>query len=226
MLFLLFSFRGRIDRSRYWFGMLVVSFGNFVGQLLIQVLSAGAASSAATLEARVQAYMKASALLLPLSIALLWASLAVQWKRLHDRGRPGWLSLAPAFVMVLLLAALVGDVMAGADLLKVVGDATPYLCALMVIALAMFIDLGCLPSEEGPNAYGDGPQGPGAPSPHNPSPTKLDSAQAAIDRAIAQREAGSTAVQKPAARPHRPPVMPEAAAPAAAAREFGRRAAR
>ena len=38
MLFLLFSFRGRINRGQYWFGALLVGFGSFVGQIGINSL--------------------------------------------------------------------------------------------------------------------------------------------------------------------------------------------
>jgi len=228
MLFLLFSFRGRINRSQYWFGTLLVTFGNFAGQVLIQVLSANSAAAAKTLAEKLGAYAGASALLLPLSIAAFWASLAVQWKRFHDRGRPGWLSLIPLFVMIMMITSVVTDVMGGVEPMVILNNVLPYFWIIVLMGLAMFVDLGCLPSQDEPNKYGDPPGAPGArgpqPNPGAPQPGGLVNAQAAMDRAIAQRDAAPGVVKTTA--PARGPA-PSAPQPATGgAPSFGRRAAR
>jgi len=226
MLFLLFSFRGRINRSQYWLGAFLVTFGSFAGQVLIQVLSAGSAATAPTLAAKLAAYASASVLLLPLSIASFWASLAVQWKRFHDRGRPGWLGLIPLAVTCMLIAQVIGDIFGKLDVAQVIGNAMPYFWVLVLMSLAMFIDLGCLPSEDGSNKYGDPPGTPGSrgskPSPATPIPG-LVSAQAAMERAISERDTVPVAkTGAPAPCQSAPAFAPQPAG--GAPRGFGRRA--
>jgi signal peptidase I len=90
----LFSFRGRISRSRYWeysvlaniaTGLLLFAISILFFQIARAIRDGGAARDHAPI--------------LFVIIALLfyafavWVSLALQIKRLHDRGRTGWVSL-------------------------------------------------------------------------------------------------------------------------------------
>jgi uncharacterized membrane protein YhaH (DUF805 family) len=232
MLFLLFSFRGRINRAQYWFGTLLVSFGSLVSQIMISMLAAGGAAKAKSLSDQIGAYSGAAALVLPVTGVVLWCSLAVQVKRLHDRGRPGWISAVPFGVTLMLIGTVISDVLSRAPLEAIVNNALLYFWILVLCGLAMFIDLGCLPSQEGSNKYGDPPGTPGArgpqpqPIPGMPSTKAFVSVQEAMDRAIAQREAQPEAARNPSASAPRPAMAGAQAAPAGGARGFGRRPTR
>jgi uncharacterized membrane protein YhaH (DUF805 family) len=235
MVSLLFSFRGRISRKQYWVGMALVGFASAVGRMLTTFLSVGSFADAKEPSDMLAAALGASAAALPLYGVILWWSLAIQFKRFHDRGRTGWLSMAPIVLTLMLIASIVGDVVGKAPLERLFNDALPYFVVLMVISLAFFIDLGCLEGVEGSNKYGPPP---GAPSPIEPSrpsgaveaTSSLFGAQSAMDRAIAERQAQPRPVQRASApATAAAPTLATALRPSpvqAAPAGFGRRAAR
>ncbi|MBS0385299.1 MAG: DUF805 domain-containing protein, partial [Proteobacteria bacterium] len=153
MVSLLFSFRGRIGRKQYWFGMGLVGFLSFVGQMLASVAPA---SSLFEMKGgdRIHDAGSAGAAGLPVYLIVAWCTLAIQFKRFHDRGRTGWISVAPLALVLMLLASVLGDVLGNAPLERTVGDLLPYAALLMLTSLGFFIDLGCMGSVEGVNKYG------------------------------------------------------------------------
>lgn len=73
---LFFSFKGRINRGKYWFATLMI-FVSFIGLgVVIGVLGLSEETS--------------STLILLFYIPVIWVSLAVQIKRWHDRNKSGW----------------------------------------------------------------------------------------------------------------------------------------
>jgi uncharacterized membrane protein YhaH (DUF805 family) len=157
MVSLLFSFRGRINRKQYWFGTTLVGFLSLLGQMLSSAMSAGSLVDLKDPAEKLASAASSSALLLPLCVVVLWCSFAVQFKRFHDRGRTGWISMAPMVLVVLLIVSILGDIFSNAPLERMFSDALPYFALLMLTSLAFFIDLGCLPSVEGTNKYGPPP---------------------------------------------------------------------
>jgi uncharacterized membrane protein YhaH (DUF805 family) len=232
MVSLLFSFRGRINRKQYWFGTTLAGFVSGVGQMLTSVMSAGSFADIKDPGSKLTALATSSALALPLFILVLWCSFAIQFKRFHDRGRTGWISMAPMVFVVLLIVSVLGDIFSGAPPERMFSDAMPYFGLLMLTSFAFFIDLGCLPSVEGTNKYGPPPGSPGPAEPARPSgavdaASSLFGAQSAMDRAIADARNPQPAPQRPAHAPQpafaaaavRAPVQPAAAG-------FGRRVTR
>ncbi|MFZ2028953.1 MAG: DUF805 domain-containing protein [Vitreimonas sp.] len=231
MVSLLFSFRGRINRKQYWLGTTLAGLFSGIGQLMVAATSSSALVNAKEPAANLLSSLTSSALSLPLFGLVIWASLAVQFKRFHDRGRTGWIALAPMVVSVILLAIIIGDAFSGAPVEQLFSDIMPWFAALMVMGLAFFIDLGCLPSVEGTNKYGPPPGTPGPSEPSRPSGTvdtasALFGAQSAMDRAIAEARKPQPSAAPPmpapqpafAAAPARAPVQPPPAG-------FGRRVA-
>jgi signal peptidase I len=87
-----FSFRGRLNRSRYWeysilanaaFGVLFF----IIGVLFFQIADSTRATGG---DSRPAVFVIVSVLAF---FVVLWTGLALQVKRLHDRGRSGWFSL-------------------------------------------------------------------------------------------------------------------------------------
>jgi len=232
MVSLLFSFRGRINRKQYWIGTTLVGFISTIMQVMISAMRTGAMVDVKDPGAALASAVSSSALALPLCVLITWSSLAVQFKRFHDRGRTGWITMAPVVLAVLLIVSILGDVFSGVPLERVFSDALPYFGLLMLISVAFFIDLGCLPSVEGTNKYGPPPGSPGPAEPARPSgvvdaASSLFGAQSAMDRAIADAGKPQPAAQRPTLAPQpafaaaavHAPVQP---APAA----FGRRVTR
>jgi uncharacterized membrane protein YhaH (DUF805 family) len=71
---LLFKFDGRINRAKFWIGIVILWAANAI---LIAIASAANSSGVWTLVSLV-------------SLVLIWPSLAVSIKRWHDRGKSGW----------------------------------------------------------------------------------------------------------------------------------------
>jgi len=231
---LLFSFNGRIKRSQYWLGTIGVNVVNWV----VLFMTASANVMTAQVKdpaAQLSALASQSAIMIPLSLAVTWAALAIQVKRFHDRGQSGWwtlLPLAPIAFMIMNLFSAIGE---GWPIERFVASLGMPFLAFMVICVGFFINLGCLPGTEGPNKYGDPPGSPRSPgadpfkSPRPsvpgmaspPSASLGSSLEAAMERAIAERARQPAAANKPA----RPAVATAAAAPASSG-GFGRRPAR
>jgi uncharacterized membrane protein YhaH (DUF805 family) len=107
---LLFSFKGRLNRARYWAAMIpaaIVYFGLLVA-----------------LDATTGEESPAKLLILPILFAFAWVSLATQIKRWHDRDKSGWwifIGIIPIiggiwqFVEVGCLRGTVGDNTYGPD---------------------------------------------------------------------------------------------------------------
>jgi hypothetical protein len=168
--------------------------------------------------------------MIPLSLAVTWAALALQVKRFHDRGQSGWwtlLPLAPVVFMIMNIFTAIGEGWPIERLFASLG--MPFL-AFMIICVGFFINLGCLAGTDGPNKYGDPPGSPRSPS-LDPSPrpgkqgqatSSLGGVEAAMQRAIAEK------ARQPAVASARTARHAVAAAPAAAGAPtgFGRRPAR
>ena len=222
MVSLLFSFRGRISRKQYWFGTTLVGFLSLIGRMMTTALQAGSLLDVKDHADGLAGAAGSSMVALPVFVLIVWCSLAVQFKRFHDRGRTGWISMAPMVFVALLAVSVLGDVFAGAPLEKTLSDALPYFALLMLMGLAFFIDLGCLPSVEGPNKYGPppgaprGPMEPARPSGAVDAASALFGAQSAVDRAVAERNS------QPQVQRVTTPTAPPARAPAFAAKPAAR----
>ncbi|MFT3729069.1 MAG: DUF805 domain-containing protein [Terricaulis sp.] len=228
MLSLLFSFHGRINRSQYWFAMLLTVFGVFLSAFLLVAVGAMLGGGGDRGKAALAA-IAVMLLLMPLCAVFFWSGLAVQVKRFHDRGRTGWIAAAPFVVMAPAMSTLFGGIMGGVPPIEIGAAMGPYMTVNWLIGLLFFVDLGCLPSQEGPNKHGDPPGAPGAraPQPIPDAPSGgLTNAQSAMERAIAQRDAGPAPQANAAARPAPSGFAPQLAPATAAPRGFGRRTTR
>jgi uncharacterized membrane protein YhaH (DUF805 family) len=144
---LLFSFRGRINRAKYWLAVLVFVVADFVLGLVGWVLGNGLA------------FQILSSVV---NLAVFIAGIAVCIKRLHDRDRSGWWLLL--FYAGPVVVAFVGGFVfwAAADTVDTAADWS-YLglrfCLLGGIALAIwgFVEIGCRRGTAGYNRFGPDP---------------------------------------------------------------------
>jgi uncharacterized membrane protein YhaH (DUF805 family) len=220
MVSLLFSFRGRINRARYWLGnsgVVVAAFVlAFAGALILAPLGDKGAAGGLML-----------ALMGAIMLVAAWCTLALQVKRFHDSGRSGWFSLIPMIPATMIFITFVGGAAMNAPAASVVPNTLPWFGIGFLINLWLFIDLGCLPGTDGPNKFDDNSPPPAARTPSTGGVAlMLGGAQSAMDRAIeAQgRPAPAAAAPRPA-QSMRPAVASAGPMPAPSG-SFGRRAAR
>jgi uncharacterized membrane protein YhaH (DUF805 family) len=225
----LFGFQGRINRLQYWSGCGLVGILNFLGLFL----AIGPALAAGDLSSQMLAMGAGSLILIPLRLAAGWIGLALQWKRFHDRGKSGWLSL----IMFAPLVALVG-VAVTADVENPAasfGMLLPLLGLTGLIGVWFFIELCLLPGQPEANRFGDPPGAglqvgrPGSrggpidwdAATRPPAASSWAGVEAALEQAIAER--------RQAPRPQAPepamgrPMPRRAATTAPAPGGFGRR---
>ena len=136
---LLFSFRGRLNRKRYWMTVIVTMAVIILLLLLALVMMR---------EQRFEFAVLTVVILLLLYIPLIWIGLAIGAKRLHDRDKSAWWLLV-FYVLPGILSSL-GNQMddLGFLILHVVSFA---------ITVWAFVELGCLRGTLGPNQYGPDP---------------------------------------------------------------------
>ncbi len=134
---------GRIGRRDFWVGWLVLFVaGIFLGLIpLIHVI---------------------------VWLLLIWPSVCIYSKRLHDMGRTGWLQLIPFVVTVVasVVAVVIGGVAAigvatggfhGLGVAAVLGPIGVLALIVVVANLGFLLWIGLSPGRLGPNVYGPPP---------------------------------------------------------------------
>lgn len=140
---LLFSFAGRISRSQWWIGSVVI-FVYVVVVALIEVAIFGLGPSKVSTAGRIEGF-------LPFDLVRLYASYCIAAKRFQDRGKPA------------LYAQMTVGVWLAYSVLNLIGvaraNAIGYgFSVIMTGILVWFIvELGCLRGTVGPNEYGPDP---------------------------------------------------------------------
>jgi uncharacterized membrane protein YhaH (DUF805 family) len=161
---MLFSFQGRMRRRDYWLcgiGLAIVSWvlssiGQAVAGVSMLSLFSRSGQTAANLGDTV---LKVVCIQAGVNLLLLWPSLAINVKRLHDRDRPGWI-IAIFYVVVIIQQYFSFTRMAQGGMFSppsMMGLVS--LLALIVVGLWLFIDLGLLDGAQGSNKYGPSPKG-------------------------------------------------------------------
>jgi uncharacterized membrane protein YhaH (DUF805 family) len=156
---LLFSFKGRMQRLYFW-----------VTSLVVGVVASMVSS---TMESIAQSFgfgfidpdTNAFELSVPLSVLLsvvgvlnLWINYALAAKRLHDRNRSGWWLLAPTVALIVAIA------FAFVTLSLPEGEREPwntigiiFVFATVALGLWLVLEIGFLRGTQGPNRFGPDP---------------------------------------------------------------------
>jgi uncharacterized membrane protein YhaH (DUF805 family) len=144
-----FSASGRVSRKQYWLKLVVPVIAISVALQIIIGISALAGSFAA-LGVFYIVYVL-------FGLAVLWPSIAVLIKRIHDRDKTGWLVLLP-YVPLVLMAAFSGiGAAAGGGAVAMGAIAIVFFIAFFAIAVWFFVEFGCLRGTIGANQYGPDP---------------------------------------------------------------------
>jgi len=139
---LFLSTDGRINRLRFWIGTLILAAISTAAMMLI-LATAGPTTSGVMLSVLV-------------AFALAYPSYALMAKRFQDRDKPGTLALigiVPTFVVNLLYTFRVLDPVEPSAVSRFLD------VILVIVALWILVELGCLKGTQGPNRYGLDPLG-------------------------------------------------------------------
>ena len=156
---LLFSFKGRIDRSTYWLSIVpvivAVHFITFAPMLIVGLIVG--TESEEMPNSLLIAVLGAQVIWL----AGLWPILAVGSKRLHDRNKRGWWLLVWWVLPFYLFFGGFGiDFVGDPNTVRRAGyfsTGSMMIIASLPIALWGIVELGILPGTKGPNRFGDDP---------------------------------------------------------------------
>jgi uncharacterized membrane protein YhaH (DUF805 family) len=146
---LLFSFKGRINRGKYWLAVLIYMavWTTFIALSLVWLGGLNFDNLLSLAGAGLMIWLIGFVLL----VLGTWSGLAVGVKRLHDRDKSGW------WILLFWLgpSILGGWQTATPDL----GGGLIFSLAATAILIWAFVELGCLPGTPGPNQYGPDPLG-------------------------------------------------------------------
>jgi uncharacterized membrane protein YhaH (DUF805 family) len=139
---LLLTTEGRINRARFWLGTLILAaIGVVVSSLILAAI--GPTRTAVLLTVL-------------MAFALAYPYYAVMAKRFQDRDKPGLLALigiAPWFAVNLLYTFGILDPIEPTALSRILD------VIIVLVALWILVELGCLKGTPGPNRYGPDPLG-------------------------------------------------------------------
>ena len=121
------SFEGRIPRSQFWLGVVILLVAEWVLGLILATLFGMRMMSVDTQDpaATMRMMMEFRIPFLIMALVFLYPALAIYTKRWHDRDKSGWWTL-------ILLIPLIGPIW-------------------------FLVECGCLRGTEGPNEYGPDP---------------------------------------------------------------------
>jgi uncharacterized membrane protein YhaH (DUF805 family) len=154
---LFFSFRGRVNRAKYWLALLVILIVSavFKGIRIIVVYNwevVGEQDMADSVGGLVTLSV-ITLVVLAVSLTCFVAGLAIAAKRLHDRDKSAWWLL-----LFYLLPGVLAVTGAGASMATESWLALGLLGAIaLAISIWALIELGCLRGTPGANQYGPDP---------------------------------------------------------------------
>jgi uncharacterized membrane protein YhaH (DUF805 family) len=146
---LFFSFRGRVNRAKYWVVIVVVAVVDGILRGIGFVAEQRAGDSLAAL----LTLLAIALVILGVAAAFFVAGLAVATKRLHDRDKSAWWLLV-FYLLPAVLAATGAGVTLATDSWLGIGL---FGAVTFAIGAWAFIELGCLRGTPGPNRYGPDP---------------------------------------------------------------------
>ena len=131
---LLFGFRGRVNRGKYWLAILLFVIAWIVIGIIAWLLST-------------VSYILGGIVVALVFLVTLYAGIAIGIKRLHDRDKSGWYLLL--FYLLPGILEGIGEAIGGIGfVLSLAGYA---------ISIWAFVELGCLRGTIGSNQYGPDP---------------------------------------------------------------------
>jgi uncharacterized membrane protein YhaH (DUF805 family) len=146
---LLFSFRGRINRAKYWLVIFIIA----VVDVVLRGVGVVAEQNAGESLAALLTLLAIALVILAVALTFIVVGLAVATKRLHDRDKSAWWLLV-FYLLPGVLAGVGTGVTLATDSWLGIGL---FGAVAFAIGVWAFIELGCLRGTLGPNQYGPDP---------------------------------------------------------------------
>ena len=140
---LLFSFQGRLNRAKYWSAALIYLAVSIVCFVIVPGISSAISSTGV-----LNSYLLV-AIFVIVGLLMIWSSIAVGIKRLHDRDQSGWWMLV--FWGVNTIVSLLQKA-AATPSSKIILD-----IGSLAVTVWVIVELGCLRGTQGPNRFGSDP---------------------------------------------------------------------
>jgi uncharacterized membrane protein YhaH (DUF805 family) len=140
---LLFSFQGRLNRAKYWSAALIY----LAVSIVCFVIGPGISSAISSIGV-LNSYLLV-AIFVIVGLLMIWSSIAVGIKRLHDRDQSGWWMLV--FWGVNTIVSLLQKA-AATPSSKIILD-----IGSLAVTVWVIVELGCLRGTQGPNRFGSDP---------------------------------------------------------------------
>ena len=140
---LLFSFQGRLNRAKYWSAALI-----YLAVSIVCFVIRPGISSAISSTGVLNSYLLV-AIFVIVGLLMIWSSIAVGIKRLHDRDQSGWWMLV--FWGVNTIVSLLQKA-AATPSSKIILD-----IGSLAVTVWVIVELGCLRGTQGPNRFGSDP---------------------------------------------------------------------
>jgi uncharacterized membrane protein YhaH (DUF805 family) len=164
----LFSFKGRINRAKYWLAALIILcwmivlllilatlarvFGIYGGPLAINIVRISASIQLADDDAPSKVSLLPQLVTIPLTLLFGCCYAAVSIKRLHDRNKSGWWMVP--FIVATGVYGQFADRLGGSYAAAVLGF------AVFILSIWGFVEMYFLKGTRGPNRFGPDPLAP------------------------------------------------------------------
>lgn len=145
---LLFSFRGRINRARYWL-VALINLAIFTACLVFALALIGLEISNATPWTDAPVNYLFMAILAVVGLLMIWSNTAAGIKRLHDRDQSGWWMLV--FWGIGAIVDFLQETATTSSSKFILGVGS------FAVTVWIIIELGCLRGTQGPNRFGSDP---------------------------------------------------------------------
>jgi uncharacterized membrane protein YhaH (DUF805 family) len=150
------SFSGRINRAKWWLGMIVVMVVAMVGSFLVNPAAMEALTNPEAFATNIDALKPTlGQLIFGLIMAVLM--LAIIFKRLNDRNWPAWVGMLIAVIYIGTQIAQYVMLQNVSSIAEMTTATLPISIISGVVFLFLLIDNGMLRGTVGPNPHGEDP---------------------------------------------------------------------
>lgn len=150
------SFSGRINRAKWWLGLVIVSVLGIVLSIFVNPGAMQAMSDPDTVVNNID-LLKPTILQLAVGLVMTFFIMALVFKRLNDRNWPSWVGMLIAFIYVAVQIAQYVVLQNVTSLADYQSASVPFSIIGGILFVFLLIDNGMLKGTVGPNQYGEDP---------------------------------------------------------------------
>ena len=153
---LLTSFSGRINRAKWWLGMILILVLSIIASIAVNPNAMQAYTSPEAPNLDINAFRPTLAQLI-VGLIMTFFVLALVFKRLNDRNWPTWVGIMIAVIYVGVQIAQYLALQSVGSIEEIATATIPTTIISSIVFLFLLIDNGMLKGTAGPNQYGEDP---------------------------------------------------------------------